>query len=79
MSGCNREIIAGYLSDQLELEDKLDFLFHVDKCSHCWEEIYNATKALHPHYYKKGNSRQVKLSERELRVLEQADEVFEVA
>ncbi len=80
MSGsCRRELLSGYLENRLELEDQLDFLSHVDECPRCWEEVYNATKAQHPHYYK-NTSRQVKLTTREL---EQdsglREDVFEVA
>jgi hypothetical protein len=76
---CNREMLSGYLENRLELEDQLDFLVHVDTCTHCWDVVYNATKARHPHYYK-STSRQVKVSRHELgddEVLR--EDVFEVA
>ena len=75
---CNREMLSGYLENRLDLEEQLDFLIHVDSCGHCWDEVYNATKARHPHYYKKSTSRQVKVSKRELGE-ESHEEVFEVA
>ncbi len=76
---CNRELLSGYLTNQLTLEDQLDFLTHVDSCSHCWDEVYNATKSKHPHYYK-SNARQVKVSQKELGDDEPLqEEVFEVA
>jgi phosphosulfolactate phosphohydrolase-like enzyme len=76
---CNRQLLRGYLANQLELEDQLEFLFHVDGCAHCWDEVYNATKAQHPHFYK-STSRQVRLSRRELADdLEFREEIFEVA
>ncbi len=75
---CNRKLLSGYLADQLDLEERLDFLFHLDSCPRCWEEVYSATKARHPHYYK-NSSRQLKMSERELKRLERTEEVFEVA
>jgi len=74
---CKRELLSGYLENRLDLEDQLDFLTHVDSCAHCWDEVYNATKARHPHYYK-NTSRQVKLSKRELGEGSH-EEVFEVA
>ncbi|MFB3905903.1 MAG: zf-HC2 domain-containing protein [Acidobacteriota bacterium] len=76
---CNRELLSGYLANQLSLEDQLDFLTHVDSCSHCWDEVYNATKSKHPHYYK-SSSRQVKVSRQDLGEDEAfREEVFEVA
>jgi hypothetical protein len=51
----------------------------VDGCAHCWDEVYNATKAQHPHFYK-STSRQVRLSRRELADdIEFREEIFEVA
>jgi hypothetical protein len=52
MKKCPRELIAHYLSDKLELDDKLVFFAHLDHCPECWDEVYNAVKAQHPHYYK---------------------------
>ena len=75
---CNREMLSGYLENRLDLEEQLDFLIHVDSCGHCWDEVYNATKARHPHYYK-STSRQVKLSKHELGEEAAHEEVFEVA
>lgn len=83
IKNCDRQQLAGFLRNQLDEDDKLDFLFHLDNCTNCWEEVYNVTKAAHPHYYK-NSSRKVKLSRKELASIdteeEQADEeVFEVA
>jgi hypothetical protein len=76
---CDREMLSGYLANRLELEDQLDFLAHVDTCTHCWDAVYNATKAKHPHYYK-STSRQVKLSRQELGDDETLrEDIFEVA
>ena len=49
---CNRDLILGYLSEDLDLEEQLDFLLHVDSCDRCRREIYDARKAQHPHFYK---------------------------
>ncbi|HXK60601.1 MAG TPA: hypothetical protein PLP42_11990 [Acidobacteriota bacterium] len=77
---CDRELLKGYLANELSLEDQLDFLIHVDSCTHCWDEVYSASKAKHPHYYK-NTSRQVKISRQELGEDDpfQEHEVFEVA
>ncbi|MGH9339203.1 MAG: hypothetical protein ACRD1R_06360 [Acidobacteriota bacterium] len=66
---CNRRTLSHFLSDRLEIEDKLGFLFHLDHCSKCWDAVYNAVKATHPHYYKT-TSRRLKISERELKKLD---------
>lgn len=79
---CNRAWLARFQAEELELDDRLEFLYHLDECPRCWEAVYSATKAKHPHYYKI-SARKMKLSEKELRRIEAAsrsrEEVFEVA
>jgi hypothetical protein len=71
---CNRDLLLGYLAEDLDLEEQLDFLLHVDTCSRCRREIYDARKAQHPHFYKaitrKGKKRVI---------ADMDDEIFEVA
>ncbi|MDE2927778.1 MAG: zf-HC2 domain-containing protein [Acidobacteriota bacterium] len=43
--GCDRKRISGFLGNTLNLDDKLEFLLHLDTCSSCWNQIYAATKA----------------------------------
>lgn len=43
--GCDRTRISGYLAGTLEIDDKLEFLMHLDNCASCWNQIYVATKA----------------------------------
>ena len=54
---CDRAKLGSFLSDQLELDDRLEFLTHVESCADCWNELYSATKAQHPHYYQTGSKR----------------------
>ena len=54
---CDRAKLGAFLSDQLELDDQLEFLTHLDRCAACWNELYSATKAQHPHYYQTGSKR----------------------
>ena len=78
---CSRDFLDAYLKNQLEEEYRLDFLFHLDMCPRCWEEVYNATKASHPHFYKKAGKK-MKISSKELvkaNASQMEDEVFEVA
>ncbi|MFQ5739674.1 MAG: hypothetical protein ACE5JX_11745 [Acidobacteriota bacterium] len=70
---CSREHLIGFLTNQLELDEKLQFLFHLETCSQCWGEVYNAKKAEHPHYYK-GYTRQLRISDRELRRIDASPE-----
>jgi hypothetical protein len=49
---CNQNDVLDYIADTMELEEKLDFLLHVDHCTRCRYEIHQITKAQHPHYYK---------------------------
>jgi hypothetical protein len=71
---CNRDLLLGYLAEDLELEEQLEFLLHVDSCNRCRREIYDARKAQHPHFYKaltrKGKRRVA---------ADMDDEIFEVA
>lgn len=77
---CNRQTLAAFIKNQLAEDDRLDFLFHVDSCPHCWEAVYAATKAAHPHYYKKGKTAKLADLETATPSLEDAEEgVFEVA
>ena len=80
MSLCgDGKILVNFLSNRLEPEDKLDFLFHLDDCIECWEKVYNTVKAQHPQYYKRSSWR-VKISDRELERLDRKKrEFFEVA
>ena len=82
MKVCDRDSVRKFLSKQLEEDDKLDFLFHLDNCLSCWEEVYSAEKAKHPHYYKKAPKRS-RMMDKELRGLEQVgkeeDDMSEVA
>ncbi len=66
MERCKREQIVGFLTNRLDVDEKLEFLGHVEECVQCWEEVYNARKNEHPHYYKR-TSRQVKISDTELK------------
>lgn len=83
---CDRQALVGFITNQLDIDERLSFLLHVDGCSRCWDEIYNLRKAEHPHFYK-NSSRQVKLSDTDLRRIdsvahldeEETEEAFEVA
>jgi len=45
-------LLLGYLAEDLELDEQLEFLLHVDSCTRCRREVYDARKAQHPHFYK---------------------------
>ena len=74
---CPRELLALYLTDKLDVDDKLVFFGHLDHCPECWDEVYNAVKAQHPHYYK--TKSRPKLSDRELKQFERDQREIEVA
>jgi len=50
---CNRKTLARFIQNQLDEDDRLDFLIHLDNCPNCWEAVYSASKASHPQYYKR--------------------------
>jgi len=66
---CNRQTVVGFLCNELDLDEKLDFLDHLQECKQCWTEVYNARKNEHPHYYKK-TTRRLKVTEKELAQLD---------
>lgn len=76
---CDRRRLAGYLSGQLDLDDRLAFLLHVEDCGRCWETVYHNVKAQHPHFYRQ-SPRGVKISSKELSRLDAfEEELVEVA
>jgi len=82
---CKRDTLVRYLQNRLEEDDTLDFLIHLDECPNCWEAVYTATKASHPHFYKRA-LKASRLAEIDLRGVdnsesgeEEKEEVFEVA
>ena len=75
---CKRELLLGFLHGELDVDDCLEFLEHVENCTRCWGEVYNAEKNKHPHYYK--TKSQLKLSEKEIREFESKEKaIVEVA
>ena len=62
---CNHQTVARFLCNELDLDEMLDFLDHIQECKQCWTEVYNARKNEHPHYYKK-TTRRLKVTEKEL-------------
>ena len=58
---CDRTRISGFLGNTLNLDDKLEFLMHLDTCAACWNQIYVATKA---RYQQNTNVVQPKLGRR---------------
>ena len=82
MRVCDREVLVKFLNKTIEEDDRLDFLFHLDACSSCWEEVYNAEKKTHPQYYKKPTKKS-RAAVKELQLLGRAgqgeDDIEEVA
>jgi hypothetical protein len=80
VTSCDRTVLAAFLKDELPEDDRLDFLFHLDTCTRCWEEIYNATKAEHPHFYKRP-SRRTRTLDKQMQGVDRnlTEDIFEVA
>ena len=62
---CSRRRLKGFLSDRLDLDNRLVFLLHVEDCPKCWEAVYHDAKAQHPEYYQSSPWR-MRTSKREL-------------
>lgn len=82
MNLCCRATLTAFLKNRLEEDEKLEFLLHLDTCPSCWNGVYIATKAAHPHFYKRPTRRSRLLAEG-WKGLEKpgkdAETVFEVA
>ena len=79
MRNCNRRLLKRFLSNKLDVDGRLRFLFHLEECTECWDEVYNATKAQHQHYYK-STGRRPKVSDKEIQQFEDKEqEITEVA
>ena len=50
---CNRAHMKLYISNELEGDDLLDFLLHVDVCSDCQNAVFLARQQQDARYYKK--------------------------
>lgn len=82
MRVCDRKSLERFLNKELEEEDRLAFLYHLDDCPICWEWVYSAEKAKHPQYYKKPPKKSPALEKelaRQVRASENQDEISEVA
>ena len=75
MRNCNRRLLKSFLTDKLDVDGKLRFLYHVEECAECWDEVYNSVKAQHPHFYK-STGRQVKNSDKEIKQFEAKEKQF---
>lgn len=67
---CEESQIEGYLNNQLNDEDLLDFLIHLDECKSCREVLYAEMKGSHDHYYRKKSSKKLEKEIRELSKIE---------
>jgi hypothetical protein len=80
---CNRKLLSDFISNNMEEESRLEFLLHLDDCPYCWEQLYSATKAQHPQFYKSPPRKKANLEEEDLgfekNSTDSEEEVFEVA
>lgn len=49
---CSQKSVERYLANRLNVVDKLAFLLHVEECRACWDAVFHATRAQHPHFYR---------------------------
>ncbi len=75
MRNCNRRLLKGFLSNQLDVDGKLSFLDHVEECNECWDEVYHSVKAQHPHYYK-SPGRRVKVRHKDVQPFGEKEQDF---
>jgi hypothetical protein len=51
---CNEHQLEKFLNGGIRHTDsRLRFLLHLDECPRCWNAVFQATRAEHPHWYRR--------------------------
>ena len=52
----SRKKLIAFLLKRLNLDDRLELLFHLEECRRCRDVVYYGVKAQHAHYYQSGRA-----------------------
>ncbi|MBI2821829.1 MAG: hypothetical protein HYX74_06350 [Acidobacteria bacterium] len=67
LNGCSRRKLIAFAEGRMELDEKLDILYHLDRCQKCWDDLYLIRKSKNGRLYsRKGRS----YSEADIKALE---------
>jgi len=51
LSGCSRRKLIAFAEGRMELDEKLDTLYHLDHCQKCWGDLYLIRKSKNGRLY----------------------------
>ena len=51
LSGCSRRKLIAFAEGRMELDEKLDTLYHLDHCQKCWDDLYLIRKSKNGRLY----------------------------
>jgi|GEM_PF-889663 len=72
-SNCDNAQIEAYLNNNLDEEEYLDFLLHLDECQSCRDSLYETIRGTHDHYYRKKSGKRLEKELREISKIEKEE------
>lgn len=51
LNGCSRRKLIAFAEGRMELDEKLDILYHLDNCQKCWDDLYLVRKSKNGQLY----------------------------
>lgn len=51
MNGCSRRKLIAFAEGRMDLDEKLDVLYHLDRCQKCWDDLYLIRKSKNGQLY----------------------------
>jgi Putative zinc-finger len=70
---CNLNLMQAYLKNELNEDDLLDFLMHLDECEMCKAILYQSIKGTHDHFYRKAPNKRLEKEMKEISKMNQDD------
>jgi len=89
LNGCSRRKLTAFAEGRMELDEKLDTLYHLDRCQKCWDDLYLIRKSKNGQLYSRKTRsyseadikalEKVNLPAEEEDALAEAEDAFDVA
>ena len=70
---CDQNQMQAYLDNELNEDDLLDFLLHLDECQMCRSILYLSIKGTHDHYYRKSPNKRLEREMKEISKMNRDD------
>ncbi|MBI4454673.1 MAG: hypothetical protein HY644_02105 [Acidobacteria bacterium] len=51
LNGCSRRKLIAFAEGRMDLDEKLDVLYHLDRCQKCWDDLYLIRKSKNGRLY----------------------------